>query len=610
MSAEIRVRPLRLGFLVEPGDDASVKRVLEVNTCLWGGLFNFIIPVYKSAPQRYRDPYLRNNPTGKKLVEGLLEAFEPDFLVETRSGIAHGLPFPSARVVELSALFSKDHERNTGYGLTLGHVCEALYERVFRFVQKHPPKVRIPIAESRRHELVIAATFGGFGDTPADPESKIAFERLLDASEEKVGAGNFYELFDADVLFPLRVGAYGLHARRRGWWPHPMLFYMDESAGIDVIEFWNLRALGWRIKPLPKTWALLLKSECEAFLRDSIQAYPPPSNVVQHGTFLCSHSCSFDEMQAFVATLSAEDRDGCTIDPRFPRLWDEWSRNVDHASRQEIAYEENQSMEVSTFQAFHDHVSFATVLPDFVNESRELPEHACVNVIESLPGSATVIPAGIPQLEQALLAFGSEVWASSEGIVTIRGPYRATRFWRALTPLNLFRAWMQRCGCTAELSSNGRITTQLIDSVGGLRGVAVIGNQEVIRLLDKMAHGQVEVEVEDDGPQRRRPVRAYVVSRSNMIVQLTRASGGAPEQAKNLLTSLLRVKAIALGMRLQCPECGQTTWYTLAQIDSSLQCDRCLKAFEFRRLTPRGKYGRTGRSGPLPWRTSLKAHTL
>jgi hypothetical protein len=42
-----RLRPLRLAFLVQPNDRKALSRVFEINTCLWGGRHNAIVPVFR-----------------------------------------------------------------------------------------------------------------------------------------------------------------------------------------------------------------------------------------------------------------------------------------------------------------------------------------------------------------------------------------------------------------------------------------------------------------------------------------------------------------------------------------------------------------------------------
>jgi hypothetical protein len=54
-TAKVRLRQLRLAFLVERRDKASLQRVFEINSTLWGGGFNFIIPLFKTVRARYRD---------------------------------------------------------------------------------------------------------------------------------------------------------------------------------------------------------------------------------------------------------------------------------------------------------------------------------------------------------------------------------------------------------------------------------------------------------------------------------------------------------------------------------------------------------------------------
>jgi len=391
-------------------------------------------------------------------------------------------------------------------------------------------------------------------------------------------------MFQPNTLFPLRIGAHGLSWKpRRRWAPDPTLFYMDESSTIDIIEFWNFRALGWSIKPLPKSWAHELKDESEAFLRESYRPYPPPSNAAQRGGFLCSKSCQFDDLRQFVGTLKRETPDpAITVDHRFPRLWEEWGRNADHATRQDVAY----STKTVTASDLGAYVSVPTILPDFVEESSHLPDHACVNVIESLPGAAAVMPLRIPEFQKTLLESDpGQVWPGREGIIAARGLYNSTRMWRKPSPLAVFSAWLARYGLKAELSSNGRIANQVIQALGGLRGVRVIANEDVLRLLQKMAHGDVEIEIDPDDPKRKRSVRAYAIPRPHIVEVLSRSCGSG-EIGNNLLASLVHFKILVIGLRLQCPECRQTTWYRLADLDTSLRCERCLQLFDFPAAEP------------------------
>ena len=98
-SAQVRIRPFRFAFLVEPKDKKSLQRVFEVTSSLWGGVFNYVIPLFKTVPPRYKQEYQKPI-SAKIMLNGFVEAFQPDYLVETRPGQRkkYGLVCPQTRM--------------------------------------------------------------------------------------------------------------------------------------------------------------------------------------------------------------------------------------------------------------------------------------------------------------------------------------------------------------------------------------------------------------------------------------------------------------------------------------------------------------------------------
>lgn len=82
LSANIKLRPTRIGFLVKPNDMKSVKRIMTLNTCLWGGRLNPIIPVYQRAPKEWSTSG-GERVKGYNVGKGYIDFFEPDVLVES-----------------------------------------------------------------------------------------------------------------------------------------------------------------------------------------------------------------------------------------------------------------------------------------------------------------------------------------------------------------------------------------------------------------------------------------------------------------------------------------------------------------------------------------------
>lgn len=90
ISAEVRLRPTRIGFLVDPTDAAMVRLCMNLCACLWGGVYNPIIPVCRKIPEAWTSGLYRDM-TGDELAKGYIRFFEPDVFVEASHGLAAGL---------------------------------------------------------------------------------------------------------------------------------------------------------------------------------------------------------------------------------------------------------------------------------------------------------------------------------------------------------------------------------------------------------------------------------------------------------------------------------------------------------------------------------------
>jgi len=596
-SASIRIRPIRFGFLIDPQDRTVLRQVLRLNSCLWGGTYNYLLPVAKRTPLRYRDYSFTELPGGliqlklikgtgpsaQDLVHGLLETFQPDFLVESKAGLSSQAPFDKNRVLTLEQ-FNEEKNGQRRYGIDLRSVCAALYQDAFRFVQRHPPKVIAPRTTDPKYGLLFAAAFGELPGTGTLAGCRDHYLQALDGKEEKVVPEALHEIFRPHTLYPLRVGAYRLVTHRRGWRPDPILFYMDESEPYDIIEYWNLRALGWRITPLPHGLASNLKTYCENYILEAHRPYAPPSNYSEDATFLCSRSCAFDEMQALVSSLKRPDSYRVSIDPRMPRIWEEWGRHADHAEPQMVEHETEQ---VDVF-SLGNSISIATAVPEFV-EDRSVAVHACTNVVENLPGSAPVVPWEMIDMKAIAREMHDEnTWVSREGICTTSGAYRTTRILRLPSALNVFAAWAQKYKLTIELSPSGRLAEQLIDALGGVAGMRIVGQEDLINVLDRMANGTLEVdgpEAQDAASPRRR-LRKASIPLYQLQQLLNRVNHKNSAIAQNHLSALLASKVLALGMEVPCTQCGHHTWFALGKLEITLKCERCLREFPFPLTAP------------------------
>ena len=161
-AVHVRLRPIRFGFLVKPHDVKSLLEIFRVNTCLWGGTFNPIIPHLRSVP-RWWDRHGHTLESARQIVNGYLDFFEPDFLVESVPGLSARLELDSNRVLPLSEMLRREDEPHTkGQGQSVLALYRDHYRKVFQFALRHEHDIVDVRAEHTSFTAAVACLAGSF----------------------------------------------------------------------------------------------------------------------------------------------------------------------------------------------------------------------------------------------------------------------------------------------------------------------------------------------------------------------------------------------------------------------------------------------------------------
>jgi hypothetical protein len=244
------------------------------------------------------------------------------------------------------------------------------------------------------------------------------------------------------------------------------------------------------------------------------------------------------------------------------------------------------------------HVSGA--IPEFLEGDRfASTQNACVNVLESVPGGAPVIPWGTGELSGLIRDLADEkVWISQEGIVTTAAAFVGSRFLRAPSPSNVFAAFANGKKLTLTMSPAGETCQQIIKAVGGLSSISIVTRSpELLHFLDSLAHENVEVESDATPPKKVR--KAYAPYPKTLEV-VNRASPAFDAAGPRLLRALVNTGVLVAGLTLRCKECNHSSWHALDSLAPSMVCPRCLCAVPFPSASPPRKEAWAYRvSGPF-----------
>ena len=309
LRATVRLRPTRIAFLVNPSDLASVKQVMRYNTCLWGGLYNPIIPYTDTLPTAWQKPHY-SRPPGIALTKRYLPYFEPDVFVDaTGRGAAHlgydddQIDFHQERVVPMHKLFGAYENRRPEpvFGRCIVDLYRDLFERLFQFQRRNPP-THVIAKGADKTDGTAEVIFGAFPE-----DERLAFiaknyVHVTDANIVELSGSLLEELVCNRLGHPLQLTAFALEKDAYSV-DDPTFFVFDPTRPEDLIDLWNLRITARDVIPVPMGWL----PEAAPFIRKTIANHHRPIPGNPYGTKFHScveFACSIDEERS--ATILEE----------------------------------------------------------------------------------------------------------------------------------------------------------------------------------------------------------------------------------------------------------------------------------------------------------------
>jgi hypothetical protein len=445
VSVRRRVRPIRFAFLVNHRDPTELRKAVEVNTVLWAGMFNAIVPVFKRTPANWRTTW-----TATEIVRGYLDAFEPDFVITGAGVDATTYGVPPTSTGRLDTMLTRDGLGKRGTDVM--DVYQWRYQRDFRFVQREPIRLHLPVASSTRLSLFCSTVFGGFPGPPLEHFSR-GF-RDLGGKEVPLLAESYGETLRKSTC-PLRLGMSGLDDPGFSG-PRRAFFLLNPRSVSDLIDFWNLRALGWRIVAVPIAWIPDVAPRVAKTIQAEHRPNPHFNPHFHRARVLSGRSVPASVVTEFLSAVGA-GTDTTLVQSLLPRLWDDSVRDADDAVRVELSAGKDEL----TAEAREDRVSFKTIGPVFARRHWG-HEVRVANVIElrsyDLPNLANIVPKDFADLDGLLRSYGRAdmIRNTSEGVTLLADSEEQSVTWRLPQGVRQDRGPANRTGRRSRLGSARR----------------------------------------------------------------------------------------------------------------------------------------------------------
>jgi len=566
ISVKVRLRPIRFAFLVRPNDRKRVLDIFRINTCLWGGKYNPIIPLIKQVPSWW-DRHNHRFESAEQIVNGYLDFFEPDFVVEAEPHLADGLGFDRGRVLSLSSLLTGKNDRDwNGHGLTVLSLYRDLYRKKFQFARRHDHDIINVVSEKRSLSGFSACLFGSF---PEETELKCFDKAFTDAFEPKKVALNsesLCTLYTSGFTSALRLGHSKIEIDYHDL-SDPALFVLDAKDPRDLIDYWNLRALRRHVIPVPVQWLDELSNFCKEFIIENYRPLPGNQHgVMIHPTVMFARSIPSADIERLHADYFHVDVNGANcLQDWYPSLWRPSPGYTIREMRPTLSAA-TKSFDVPYIPEKPE-VRFDTLYPDFADEYGN--QNRWANVVSLRDWSsrdqiAIAFPCNYKKSEYSKFRVGrEEILPTTEGFIIFPRYKNIPEYWEMQDGTTAINNWLRSYGVKTVLSESGRTTQQIIQTLGGFGGVASFAHADIVRLLNDISRS-----VSKSTHQNEFKNRIQTATKSDMW-------------RRRNFENLVDRGAVELGLELKCTKCSSWSWYSLKQLDYQLSCSLCLRQFRF-----------------------------
>ena len=342
---------------------------------------------------------------------------------------------------------------------------------------------------------------------------------------------------------------------------------MDPSDFLDIVDYWNLRAVGRSVLPAPTTLLQdnFFRNIVKEFIEDSQWTHRYNKSLKFRANIIPSTSQTMEKARDFITSLGLEkDQDGSNpilLHQSYPRIWDEWARDKDNVNPHDIYYGFEKEVDISESNG-------RALLPVSIPDNIELPftgnpilaNEISYNIYGDVEKYAEVFPQIYgDNLKRSLGSIGIKEWRiGRNGLVRLVETNRNIA-WDLPLAEDIFSAWLKDNGWSYETSSSGKLAKELNKQIHGWSyGLA---NKKLIELIGEMA-------ISVDGEGRQKTV-SEIKSRMRSIF-------GDYKR----LEKFIEFNIFSLGLSAKCPNCQRNSWYDLEKIRQKITCSKCLQDFK------------------------------
>mgnify|MGYP000273769269 CR=1 FL=1 len=573
--------PIKFLFFIKPNSKSGFLEFIKASFSIWCGVYCPILPYYSRLSKNYKSRYnLTINL--KDYYQNIISNFDPDVIVFEDGLNENALnELADGRKLISQSNFTKGLK--TGQPISSIHI-DTVYDTIIKkeFKYKRVDKLGLTIPKINDRDLLLCAWQG---KVLKNVENKFFDNYLLKKPfVEKVDLK-----YDNVIPFiqnqPISLLLANTHKTRmigkRVWFNKKALYFLNQNSISDVMDFWNLRALGWTIFPIP----IAKKNHVtyEKYIINYLEKEGTKGKDFNIAGVLISRDIKKKIIIDFLDVIVKKNKIKVSVAYQdwFPRFWSNSPEvlKADFVDCPRIVFDNKyESVEVEVEE--EDYVNIDLPKPPF--KLRHTGEMIFKSYFSfnywSTNGEYAEVIDGITTKDWHKI-IGGYFFRENQWKISGSDIIRYVRFKKDHASFHLpkafdfFSKYFKNKGFFIKETASGRLGKEVLRNLGGIYGANLFSTKNAIKIIELFEGGKV-------------------VTSQDLIGKIQRFKPYPEIQhPKEVISLFLEKNIIEFGFRVQCSICNQRSFYLPSDINDNLKCNICRNDFELPKADPRGSIG-------------------
>lgn len=579
VNLEQDLSPIKFLFFIKPHSRNGFLQSVKALFSLWCGVYSPILPFYSRLSKNYKNRY-KIDINLIEYYQNIISNFDPDVIV-----FEDGLNENSLN--ELADGRSLISQSNFIKGLEVGQpissihidtVYDAIIKKEFKY--RRVDKLSLTIPKIKDRDLLLCAWQGKVLENIEDKffDNYLLKKPFIDKTDIKYN--NVIPFIESRPISLLLVNTYKTREiGKRVRYNKKALFFLNPNSVSDVMDFWNLRALGWNIYPIPISKRN--HATYEKYIINYLENEATKGNGFKLADVLISRGTNNKVINDFLEDIKKKKKINVSLSLQdwFPRFWSDSLEvlKADFVDCPRIVFNNNyESIEVEE----GDHISIELPKPPF--KLRHTGETIFKSYFSfnywSINGEYAEVIDGISTKDwQKIIGgyfFRKNEWKISGSDIVRYVRYKKDRASFYLPKaFDFFSKYFNNKGFIIKETASGKLGKEVLKNLGGIYGANLFSTKNAIKIIELFEGGKE-------------------ISFEQLVGMLQRYKPYPEIKEPNEVISLfLKRNIIEFGLKIQCSICNQRSFYLPTQINDSLKCNVCRNDFELPKADPKKSIG-------------------